>query len=105
MNDSTIHMTDTQEPKALEKNAFRIAKPRKLKESIKTSLKNLGCRPDTLHGYLCPLDAKDKVLNLFNEYQIKADLIDTFDPSPGKDRKINSLEIQIDIVQKKNNER
>lgn len=101
---------DSQLPEVNEKiskkQAFKI-KPHKgvkLTESIKNELKNKnGCRLDSqIHNaYVCPIGAKKDIEKLFNDNKIKADLIDIVDLFPNKNKKINSLENQIEYLQKK----
>ena len=103
-NDSDINANGNE--KISKKQAFKI-KPHKgvkLTESIKKELKNKnGCRLDSqIHNaYICPIGSKKDIENLFNENNIKADLIDVIDFFPNKSKKVVSLENQIEYLQKK----
>ena len=88
------------------KQAFKIKlkKGVQLTDSIKTKLRdNNGCRLDSqIHNaYICPIESKKDIENLFVENSIKADLIDVLDFFSNKNKKITSLENQITFFERK----
>ena len=94
---------DPQEKCVIRPNAFKLKlkKGMKLTVSFKRELKRVGCLYHPyLEGYVGPLEIKEDVRFILSEYKIKADLIEIFNPWEWRSTAINTLENQVEFLQK-----
>ncbi len=86
------------------KKAFRIKlkKGVKLSDLIKKTLRNnFNCTYQPIYeSYVCPMDCKEEVENLFKRSNINAELIDCLDLSNDKSKKVSSLENRMHHLEK-----
>lgn len=92
------------EESKVKKNAFKLVLPKgvKLTPSIKRKLNELGCpyHPH-LRAYVGDLKIKEQTILLLKQYGIQEELREIFNPFPTQSKEINSLENQIEFLQKK----
>lgn len=85
--------------KESQKNAFKIVfeKGIRLTKSVKATLKDeLGCHFSSLHGtYVCPIQNKPVVSNLFEERKIKASFKEVIEIFSNKPKQIKGMESRV----------